>query len=576
MAEAEIRIESIEAPIEVRVIEVDLVGPGAAAALEAAQLAKASEEAAAASAGEAAAQAGVIRPGAASNRLFEFLDALHRIVAYIDDAGTWFVATIAARFGYRVGEAGRALLDDRNPDTIVTARDAGGRRYFAVDKEGVRAAAARIDRVAVDTINGTPAASLIDAFGGATVQMDATTREIILSQGQSLSIGTGASANPAGPYAPAVLTADQPYGNLMLSSGVRFWSGTPTGLVNHIESVNGTSDAGETILGGFQAFLMQVLTELGLAPADHALRTIALASGQGETAISAFLTGGSMRTRLMSGVNAAVGYATGQTIKCRQNNWLQGETLPSPSTYADDLVTLAGQVDSVIRGATGQTDRVLTVVNQIDRPVQALAALTAARASPLVQIGCPQYPFPVNGFVGLQYDNVHRSARGYALMGATLVLPWIANNLFKRPWRPLQLKKDARGSLFCRKDGSDLVIEYDVPFGGGIEFADRYDGVAFPRRQRGIYMFASGGTEKVIRDVVIEGKASLRLVGCSPAAGDILRIGFRDPTSTTAASVATNIRDRLGDRLRFRDLGSAPICNWAIAEQHTLTSSEVA
>lgn len=47
MAEAEIRIETIDAPIEVRVIEVDLVGPGAAVALESARRAELAESEAA-------------------------------------------------------------------------------------------------------------------------------------------------------------------------------------------------------------------------------------------------------------------------------------------------------------------------------------------------------------------------------------------------------------------------------------------------------------------------------------------------------------------------------------------------
>lgn len=501
-----------------------------------------------------------IQSTSTTGRLAEFVDKLGRIFGYFDSVGTFVAHRLKARASLLVG----ASIIEPSLSTLssIEAADSNGRVFFR-SRNGIT----KISRAEVATLNGEPAANLQTLLGTLPLSLDSTTREIIVAEGQSLALGEGSSDGVNG--TPLVLTTDQPYGNLMFNTGVRYTGGTPSSLVPHIEAVSGVN--GETILGGFQAMLMQLLNAYGLPPLDHGLRTIAIAPGQGATALSAFRQGQTLFTRLTTGVTNAKNLASGQVVKMRSIFWLQGESGENAG-YAANLVAYAGEVDAAIRPITGQSEPVQFLTYQIDRAMQSQFYVDAARNSGLIQIAAPIYWVPVNGFVGANYDNVHRAAAGYKALGACFAVAWFCNNILKKPWRPLCLSYDARGQLRSRKSGADLILRYDVPHGGSITF----DSGNFARSQRGFYLFTSGGVEKPLKDVVIESRNEVRLVGAAPAAGDILRIGYKDPTVTDPQSAAVNLRDRQGDVLAFDDLNKAPIHNWAICQQHTLTSAEVA
>lgn len=565
------------------------VATAAAAAAAAVTAASGFADDAAASAALAAAEEAATNGISYSpDHLFEFVDIRRRIIAFITTANTFVISRIQAIRSYLIGPDGREITDSADPDMLLGVADHLRRLYFSVRLGQAQTKTLRAQNLHAQNLNGRPVGSYLTLLGAAPTMPDATTREIVLANGQSLSAGTAATEPGDGTNPPIALTTDQPYGNLMFEGGIRiFYSADPTpfsSLVPHIEAAD--VGAGETILGGFQAMLMQLFNRCGYPLVDHPLRTVSASIGQGETAIALFRQGTGLFNRVPDSVTNALALLGGQTVKMRSHLWLQGES-DGETTLADyqaNLVGLAGEVDAAVRALTGQPDKVLTVVGQIDRPKIGLAQQAAARASPLVQIAGPTYWVEWAGLRGVQFDQTHRSAEGYKRLGACFAVAWFCTHVLKRPWRPLQLMLDARGRLDCRVDGADLLVRYEVPHGGALCLDEPIqisgDAAPMPRPQflpqHGFYLFDDDGvTEKPVGDVVVEDRDMIRLLGCNPAANDILRVGHKDPT-THVAYAATNLRDRQGDVITFDDLGDLPVHNWAVIESHQLTAEELA
>lgn len=571
---------------------------GALAAAEASAAAAAADragaedarDAAAASAALAAAEEGATNGiSYGPDHLFEFVDLYRRVIAYITTANTFVIARIQAVRAYLVGQDGREIADSHDPDLLMAVTDHLRRVYLTVRLGQTRTKNLRAENVQADNLNGRPVGSYLTLLGAAPTMPDATTREIVIANGQSLSMGAGATEPGDGSNPAIALTTDQPYGNLMPADGLRPYLAPATAtfapLAPHIEAADVPNQAGETILGGFQAMLMQLFNRCGYPLVDNPLRTVSASVGQGETAIAAFRQPGGLFTRLTDAVTAINGLLGGQVVKMRSMLWLQGESDGGTTlaAYQAHLTGLAGEVDAAVRAITGQADKVQIVVGQLDRPKIGLAQQAAARASPLVQIAGPTYWVEWAGMRGVQFDQTHRSAEGYKRLGACMAIAWFCTHVLKRPWRPLQLMLDARGRLDCRVDGADLLVRYEVPHGGALCLDEPVQitggvPVASPQfiPQRGFYLFDDDGvTEKLIGDVVIEDRDMIRLVGCNPVANDILRVGHKDPT-TIGVYAATNLRDRQGDVITFDDLGGLPCYNWAVIETHQLTAEELA
>jgi hypothetical protein len=542
--------------------------------------AAASAAAAAASAASLSPMVGRIANDAPPGWLEVFTDENGRIAGGITDQGVLQFASLQALRSFALGSAGEVLVSSA-PGVLLGAQDHDGNLPFFVGEDG----ATHMGAAKAGSLNGTSAGSIARLLGEAPLILGSATRYIIPAYGQSLALGTGATADPVTDSGAIALTTDQPYGNKMFHGGVRpndingFASSVydSSSLVPHIEgALGGTGGYGETICGGFQAMLFQLLNAYGVSPANSPFHTISFADGQGATAIAAFRSGSGLFTRYMGFVTAAHSLATGQNVQMPGQFWLQGESGQSDDGYIAQLVAYAAEVDSAARAIlTAQSDPVVTFTYQMDVALMAHMYVEAQKQSPLVRVVAPMYPVQIAGQRGVNYDEVHRSAPGYRHYGATAAVAWFCHVILKRPWRPLQLSYNARGNLRCRVDGSDLILFYDVPHGGTLAFDVGNWSGSWARPQRGFYLFNSGGTEKVLSDVRLEGRNGVRLAGAAPVAGDILRIGYKDATVTSPRSVAVNLRDCQGDVITFDDGAKIPIHNWALGEQHILTSTEL-
>lgn len=527
----------------------------------------------------------IVRPGTIDpNNLLEFFGRLGARFAYVTTGMVWKLVGIASSTGYAVGELGRRVTDylDRSVGLAVT--DQSGNVYLEAGTKGLK-----VKALNMETLNGASSAAIATLLGEVPLTFSPATRYLTPTFGQSLAQGTGSTPDPVNNLGAVALTTDQPYGNLMFRGGVRpddingFGSGVydVAALAPHIEQAfGGTDGSGETILGGFQAMLFQLLNAYGMAPINTPFRTVSFAVAQGATGIVGFRSGTAPFTRFMNWVTAAKGLLGGYNVQMPAHFWMQGESGIFDDTYITQLTALAGEVDTQARAIlTDQSDAVVTFTYQLDIAMSAHWYTEAQRLSSLVRIVGPMYPIIVAGQRAAQYDETHRGAAGYRYYGAQAAVAWFCQVILKRPWRPLQLSYDARGRLRCQVDGNDLILTYDVPHGGWLEFDVPVAGRALgsARMQKGFYLFAAAGAEKPLRAVTIEGRNKIRLAGSTPpVAGDIVRIGYKDPTVTATASVSVNLRDRQGDVITFDDGGRVPIHNWALAQEHTLTAGELA
>lgn len=505
----------------------------------------------------------------------EISDSLGRIPGGATDQGVWQFEVMRAVKSFLIGTDGSGFSASV-PGAVATVADSAGNIPFFVDELGV----AHAGSVATPILNGTSTGTIAALFGECPLNLGTATRYVAGTYGQSLANGVGSSSSPSANDGPTVVTTDQVYGNLMFSGGMRpFEVGSGlTSLVPHIEGLTGTGGAGETILGGFQAMLFQMLNDCGLPVLNVPFRTISYAAGLDGSAIAALGSGsGPFINFATTAPTAAKTLASGENVQMPGWFWLQGESDMANGSWTTQFMALVAAADIAIRGSLpNQADKVVCFTYQMDRAAAAMRFVNAQAQSPLIRIVAPMYAIQINGQAGVQFDQTHRSAPGYRHYGALCAVAWFCHVILKRPWRPLQLSYTARGNLRCKVDGSDLLLYWDVPHDGQLAFSQGNWIGKWPQPQNGIYLFNSSGVEKVLNGIQIEGRNVVRCVGAVPVAGDIVRIGYKDPTNINPATVLTNLRDCQGDKITFDDGAKIPLHNWALGEERQLTSGDLA
>ena len=226
----------------------------------------------------------------------------------------------------------------------------------------------------------------------------------IISYGQSLSLGErSVNAFPSDNGLPG---GYQNVG-LMFADGVRSSGGT-SALVAFSESTAPvdyqswvTSTPGETPLYG-------ALLALGSVSGTR----IGSAAGRGGTPIAELGRGTEPYNRLIRQVVSAKASAT-PPYTVPAIIWMQGEADPFNEGYAGQFNQLASNLDSDIRGITGQARAVQIHVCLTTYAVPAAAQRAVAAANPNVHIACDTAAFPKS-------DGVHLTAAGSRAAGLAL------------------------------------------------------------------------------------------------------------------------------------------------------------
>ncbi|MEG3124797.1 hypothetical protein [Sphingomonas sp. GB1N7] len=518
----------------------------------------------------------VTTPGA----LFEFTDRLRRRVAVIDTVGTFTSAAIKAMGSYFVGSSGRRISDNPDPQSALTVIGQNRREIMDVRSTGARIGKAYVRDLTAGTIGGRPASAVVAFFGNGGVQRSDIGLLVNSTFGQSLSIGTN-SSNDNEDF--KLLSPTDYYHDLMFAGGVRYQdNGNNVSSLIPYAAQRPTGGAGETIHGGYNAMMAQLFNAYGIPPLDNPMSTISMAPGQGETAIDGFLEGTGLFDRFILGIQAAVNLRAGRKVVVAPVKWMQVESQgPNDDQYATKLIALANSVDTRVRAITGQTEPVGLLTYQARFGDSSLKFSTAARQSPLIQIAGPIWDLKVAGLSGSQFDMVHLANQGYYMYGARCAVADFSTIFLKRPWRPLQIARDARGRVRCRRESANrLIVKYDVPFDGEL-YMDQSNirfnttGVASAGiLQNGFFVTDANDVNIPLGDVTVISRNEILIIGPNIAvAGNKLNVGSKLLNRSSEAVCA--LRDRMGDIITIDDFKNEPLHNPAIGEAWTMTSEEL-
>lgn len=356
--------------------------------------------------------------------------------------------------------------------------------------------------------------------------------------GQSLSIGAQAR--------PAVSTVANSHYMFTGSGEVRAQESFEpyTALVNHFESDSTLELLGETPCYG----AYQIIEEV----AGYSRQFLASAPGQGSETIANLYTGGYF-ARFMDNVTNGrkLARAAGKSFKLRAFMWMQGEGDGTNNSYAADMATLQGNINTSVKAVTKQADDVWCLSYQLARAKIGLAHLEASDTYDNIRVAMPMYFLPTT-------DTVHLTASSSKIAGAYFGLAYKAIILDgDTDWQPLK----CTGSSVA---GTTIDLTYNR---SGLAFDTT---TVAAQTAQGFHVVNAGLTPLTVSSVTIVGGNTIRIVVASGTPAKVY-YGFSDPTDHTANIAKGNLRDSQGDTIVFDGGGlNYPMHNWAVLQSITL------
>ena len=238
-------------------------------------------------------------------------------------------------------------------------------------------------------------------------------------------------------------------------------------------------------------------------------------------------------------------------FKMHAVTWMQGEADGANGSYAANMATLVGTLNTDIKAATGQTDDVWLLSYQLGRAKIGLAQLDASDNTALIRVAMPMY-FLEN------YDGVHLTSEAYKIAGAYFGLAYKAIILDgDTAWQPLK----CTGSSVA---GTTIDLTYNR---SGLVFDTT---TVSAQTNQGFAVVDAGLTPLTVSSVTIVGGNTVRIVVASGTPAKVY-YGFDDPTDHAADIAKGNLRDSQGDTTVFDGGGlNCPMHNWAVLQSITL------
>lgn len=362
---------------------------------------------------------------------------------------------------------------------------------------------------------------------------------LLESYGQSLSVG--ATSTP-------VLSTATRYNDKMFNAGVNN-PATRTSLVAMVEATRTLSavSCGETPASG----MAELLHERG-----YGAPFIGVADGFPATTIAQLSQGQAPYNLLLA--SATQGWRRSREeyrhFKSRAISWMQGESDGGNTSYAANLNTLRGTLNTDIKAVTLQTEDVWLLTYQLDRPQIGLAHLSASDTYGNIRVAFPSY------FLAHDADTIHLSNVGSKVAGAYFGLAYKAIiEGGNTTWQPLK-------ATAATRNGVNVDLTYNASTQLVVDTT-----IVAAQTNYGYRLFQSDGvTEIAITGVTLVGLSTVRLAtGAAVPAGAIVKVGgWSDATSHAVASCKTNIRDSQGSTIVFDGGGlNYAMHNWALAPQ---------
>jgi hypothetical protein len=361
----------------------------------------------------------------------------------------------------------------------------------------------------------------------------------LFSYGQSLSVGTQSR--------PAISTTDNNHYTFTGTGRVRAWDSVSpyTALQPHRENDSAAELMGETPCYGAYQMIGERTT--------YTKQFLASAPGYGALTIAELSKPSGYYTRMIADVTNGrkLSRASGKSFKVRAFTWMQGEGDGGNASYAANMNSLLGDMNTDIKAITSQTEDLWMISYQVARAQIGLAHLAASNTYARIRVAMPMYHLPTT-------DGVHLTAASSKIAGAYFGLAYKALILDgDTSWQPLK----------CT--GSSVV-------GQTIDLTYNRSGLVFDtttvsaQTNQGFRVLDAGLTPLTISSVSIVGGNTVRIVVASGTPATVY-YGFASATNHTAGTDKGNLRDSMGDSIVF-DTSSLnyPMHNWAVLQSVAL------
>lgn len=342
----------------------------------------------------------------------------------------------------------------------------------------------------------------------------------VLISGQSLSVGV--TGTP-------ILTATQPFSNLMFNGGVVPQNGTttsatfptPTSLVPLIEQVN-TAQSGETIASAFANTLTQWMMEAGIQ-----IPFLMSDWGVGGTVYSGLAKGTQPYTNGQAHISQAMSLATAAgfaSYAVRALLWIHGEGDQNNASYDANLATMQANFETDSRALTGQAVNIPMFVCQQSGAMDNGGGITPqTQFSPYLQwqaaINNPGKIICTGPSYMCLYNNVHMQNIGYRKQAGYFAKAYLKTVIQNLPWRPLSPRKITR-------DGVNIYVDFWVP---APPIRINVQDVVQPGWTGSKYGFEwwdSSGTPPAITSVTVVGPTTLQIVLASVPTGSSKQLRY--------------------------------------------------
>jgi hypothetical protein len=388
---------------------------------------------------------------------------------------------------------------------------------------------------------------------------------LILSYGQSNSVGGGNGQLPITQYYDALTTSDGPR------------SGNAAGLVNYY-----TDGATTPLLGIFNMFTRLIEENDFLPYTEKGFRFVGTAPGQGSTTAVNLSKGTTPYNKLLSNVAnvKAVATAQGKTCSVPFIGWTQGENEIDDGTlyaaYRATMEQLITDLNTDIKAITGQKNAIPLIGYQVakyssghpDYDNISKAHLDLGLENPLFVCACPSYQFDyvlegssggTGGFI------VHFTPTARLQYGAYIALAARRTLIEGKKFLPLH-------PVRFLVDGNNLKIVYHVPGDGALQF----DTTTITNPGDYGFRILNGTTPITLSNIKIVDR-NVVSIDCSQSPAGLTFSYARNGAAANFMDYGTltgrwgargNLRDNQGARLQYDGF---PLHNWAVASYLTIS-----
>ena len=335
--------------------------------------------------------------------------------------------------------------------TIATV---GSTNFTAI---GASANTVGVSFVASGAGSGTGTATTIDGTTGYAALNQNDVHMCIPVMGQSLALG---AVDTGSLISTAPLSTSFGGRAFMPSTGARFAPVQRFGqLVSLYEAYNG--NIGETICS---AMINTILTNLDAALSGNKPTFSSFVSAVGSTDYWQLKRGSVPWLQALDAVQDIVRFCRAEGVRpvVPAFVWIHGENATATTQqnqYLANLLQLQRQFEEDVRALTGQTERVIMFIHQVNRVYSPLTFQQIQQAQILagmtdnIRLCGPIYPYAMSPVAG---NYPHKSNIGENMMGQ-MIGRAVAAELFGQGWAPLQpLRLYMTSSTVIR-------IEYQVP-----------------------------------------------------------------------------------------------------------------